>query len=553
MRRIGGVVGVGEELAADDAAARGARRMSPTSVLPLADRRWPSSEYERACPPTARARADRVAGPAGVAHALGRASRRGRSTARPAATSCRSCAARCGGAASRPAPAAPRDPRWAPCPPVLRAARPAYDSARQCRVSADDDGEPDGEHRDPQRPARRVRGLHRRPLDGVPRPARRGEDRRRRHVAVGARADLGRVRGRARLRDLPIVGDRDHRARRRAAARRGRRGGHRHAHPPAARDPDLPGGRRARGDPRARRAARPAVRVRVAHLRPVRLRPGVPASRTGRSTRRARRSSGAPVSGVELITPDEAARGDPEGRVRGLAAAPGRRDPATRLPLARRRRHPRPGWAPRWKGFIALHRGPSGEPDGYARYRSEEKWVNRLPASTIVVDELHALNDEAATALWRFLAEIDLVDDGDGGGRSPSDRLPWRLVERTGREHQRGRRRDVGPAVRRRPGARRPHLRARGPPRPRGRRPRARLAGPGRARRDARRRHVHADRPLARPHACPIAALGAAYLGGTRLRDVTISTGVDEHTPGALATADALLRTADEPWCSTFF
>ena len=27
----------------------------------------------------------------------------------------------------------------------------------------------------------------------------------------------------------------------------------------------------------------------------------------------------------------------------------------------------------------------------------------------------------------------------------------------------------------------------------------------------------------------PVAALGAAYLGGTRLRDATIATGVDEH------------------------
>ena len=51
----------------------------------------------------------------------------------------------------------------------------------------------------------------------------------------------------------------------------------------------------------------------------------------------------------------------------------------------------------------------------------------------------------------------------------------------------------------------------------------------------------------------PVAALGGAYLGGTRLRDLVIATGADEHRPGALAEADALLRTADEPWCSTFF
>ncbi len=50
-----------------------------------------------------------------------------------------------------------------------------------------------------------------------------------------------------------------------------------------------------------------------------------------------------------------------------------------------------------------------------------------------------------------------------------------------------------------------------------------------------------------------VAALGAAYLGGVRLRDATVATGADEHSAGALALADALFRTADEPWCSTFF
>ena len=50
-----------------------------------------------------------------------------------------------------------------------------------------------------------------------------------------------------------------------------------------------------------------------------------------------------------------------------------------------------------------------------------------------------------------------------------------------------------------------------------------------------------------------VSALGAAYLGGTRLRDAVLATGADEHRDGALAEADRLLRTADEPWCSTFF
>ena len=51
----------------------------------------------------------------------------------------------------------------------------------------------------------------------------------------------------------------------------------------------------------------------------------------------------------------------------------------------------------------------------------------------------------------------------------------------------------------------------------------------------------------------PVAALGGACLGGTRLRDLVLPHGADEHRPGALAALDALLRTHDEPDCSTFF
>ena len=48
-------------------------------------------------------------------------------------------------------------------------------------------------------------------------------------------------------------------------------------------------------------------------------------------------------------------------------------------------------------------------------------------------------------------------------------------------------------------------------------------------------------------------ALGAAYLGGSRLRRAVLLQGADEHRAGALAEADALFRTADLPWCSTSF
>jgi len=50
-----------------------------------------------------------------------------------------------------------------------------------------------------------------------------------------------------------------------------------------------------------------------------------------------------------------------------------------------------------------------------------------------------------------------------------------------------------------------------------------------------------------------VAALGAAYLGGARLCHAVSAAGADEHRAGALVRADPLLRTADEPWGSTFF
>jgi hypothetical protein len=48
-------------------------------------------------------------------------------------------------------------------------------------------------------------------------------------------------------------------------------------------------------------------------------------------------------------------------------------------------------------------------------------------------------------------------------------------------------------------------------------------------------------------------ALGAAYLGGTRLSRAVLRGGADEHRPGALDHADRLLATFDAPWCSSFF
>jgi predicted acetyltransferase len=210
------------------------------------------------------------------------------------------------------------------------------------------------------------------------------------------------------------------------------------------------------------------------------------------------------------------------------------------------------GWGKRWQGFVAVHR-EAGDVDGYARYHVEDKWEQRQPRDLLHLDELHALTDEAYTSLWRFLAEIDLMATIKAPNRSPSERLPWLITNARAAVPS-----EVGDGI---------WVRLLDIPRalearsyehdlktvievvdaeaPGGRLRLAFDAGPDGAR----------CRPTSRSAdlTVDVSALSAAYLGGTRLRDAVIASGFDEHRPDALARMERVLRTADEPWCSTSF
>jgi predicted acetyltransferase len=262
---------------------------------------------------------------------------------------------------------------------------------------------------------------------------------------------------------------------------------------------------------------------------------------------------GPATTGIEVVQPSEAVR----DAMVGVYEAWRRRQPGE----IRRRDYTwdfelglRPSaWGPAWKGFVALHRGPGGDPDGYARYRAEQKWDRGRPAGIVTVDDLHALTDEAYAALWRFLAELDWAATLKADHRSVSERLPWLLSDARAATIS-----DVGDDLWVRlldvPRA----LAARSyvvegsivleiiDPEANGGRLRVELeAGPDGA----------SARPTRRTPGLTIdvGALGAAYLGGVRLRDAVLAAGADEHRTGALVDAERLFRTPDEPWCSTFF
>jgi predicted acetyltransferase len=209
-------------------------------------------------------------------------------------------------------------------------------------------------------------------------------------------------------------------------------------------------------------------------------------------------------------------------------------------------------WGDTWSGFLAIHRADDGSPDGFARYHAEQKWEHRQPQSVIVADDLHALTPDAEVALFRFLVADELVRTVRIERRTPTDRLPWLLTNpRAAETFDAGdglwvRLHDVPAALAARTYDREGRVVVECVDGEGERRVRVALdAGPDGA------RAVETDRTA--DLTVGLAALGAAYLGGTRLRDAVIASGVDEHRAGALDDADRLFARRDAPWCSTFF
>jgi predicted acetyltransferase len=211
-------------------------------------------------------------------------------------------------------------------------------------------------------------------------------------------------------------------------------------------------------------------------------------------------------------------------------------------------------WSPAWKGFLVLHRGADGTVDGYARFsRSEDRWEGNRPSNVVTLDELHALTTDAYATLWRFLAEMDWVATVKAPRRARDERLPWLLAD--ARHAQLTdvtdglwvRLFDVAAALAARTYEREgvTVIEVVDPERTEGRY-RVRLdAGPDGA--------TCMETSETAEVTVPVEALGAAYLGGPSLRRAVLAGGADEHRAGALDRLDALLRTRDEPWTSTFF
>ncbi len=79
--------------------------------------------------------------------------------------------------------------------------------------------------------------------------------------------------------------------------------------------------------------------------------------------------------------------------------------------------------------FTAVHDGPDGYPDAFARYVLDPHWPDGVPGATLRVLELQAVDADAEAALWAYLFGVDLVGAVVAADRPVDDPLRWRLPD----------------------------------------------------------------------------------------------------------------------------
>jgi predicted acetyltransferase len=76
-----------------------------------------------------------------------------------------------------------------------------------------------------------------------------------------------------------------------------------------------------------------------------------------------------------------------------------------------------------------VHEQADGTVDGYASYRYRHNWSEHLPGHTIAVEDIYATSSPADAALWRFVLDVDLVEEVTADMRPLDEPLRWRLAE----------------------------------------------------------------------------------------------------------------------------
>jgi predicted acetyltransferase len=196
-------------------------------------------------------------------------------------------------------------------------------------------------------------------------------------------------------------------------------------------------------------------------------------------------------------------------------------------------------------------------PLGYALYRTKPDWGDDgLPSGHLAVRELFATDPAATAALWSDLLNRDLIGEVTARNRPVDDPVLDMLADRRRARAQVTdglwvRLTDVPAALRQRSysSAADVVIEVRDELLP-GNAGRWRLQCPG----PGEGGPACCERTTAAPDiTLPVAALGAGYLGGTRLTGLAAAGVVTEHTKGAAARLSAALYADPAPWCPSTF
>ena len=260
---------------------------------------------------------------------------------------------------------------------------------------------------------------------------------------------------------------------------------------------------------------------------------------------------GEPVGNSEIVEPPELDAAAAEVLARQQERTPG----CIERPESLRRRasgvDPSPYDEPEKTRVWIVHRDGTGAPDGYAVYDVKEHWDGMRPASTVKVEDMAFVDEIAERELWRYLLDIDLVTKVSWGG-SPTSVIRHVLANGRGAiqagrwDHIWARILDVSACLTARsyasPG--RVVVEVVDPFLGRG----------GRYALDVSTEGASCEATAESAEVTlPIAALGAAWVGGTDLRTVAAAGTLDEHTPGSLDRLASILRWHQTPWCATDF
>lgn len=200
----------------------------------------------------------------------------------------------------------------------------------------------------------------------------------------------------------------------------------------------------------------------------------------------------------------------------------------------------------------AVYRGPSGDAEGYVRYKPKQEWEAMLPKGSMSMDELLALTPRAYRELWRYCCGVDLLTKIEAGNRPVDEPLAFFVTD--GRAVKQASRHDLI------------WVRVLDVPTALARRSysvEGRLVievsddlgyASGTFLLEGGPDGATCERTDAEPDLqCSVSVLGSIYMGGSSTAAIATAGLVSARSDAAVTTADAMFLTARSPWCGTWF